>query len=196
MKMKSWKSHTAVVVCFCIANLQILQAQEPSPPKYKLTIAENAATSKRVKKGRVSSQAVVIVTDENDVPVPGIAVTFTLPQLTGGASFAKGGLTSVTTTNASGQASSGSFTAPAGSSFSVGVTASVSGTALSIAVPVAATSAAIAAAGGGGVSIFVILGVVAAVGVAGALVAVKLLGGKSSPQGTIGTPTGVSIGQP
>src|SRR5262249_10529089 len=44
------------------------------PQMYKLTIVDNAGTQKRVKKGRVSSQAVVKVTDQNDVPVAGIAV--------------------------------------------------------------------------------------------------------------------------
>ena len=94
------------------------QANATAPQKYKLTVLENASTSKRVKKGRVSSQAVVKVTDENDVPVPGIAVTFMLPQLSsGGATFAAGGLTSMATTNAAGVASSGAFSAATGSSF-------------------------------------------------------------------------------
>src|SRR5713101_2026174 len=78
--------------------------------RYKLTIVEGASTSKRVKKGRVSSQAVVKLTDENDIPVSGIAVAFTIPQLTGGgAAFASGGFTSIVTTNAAGIASSGAF---------------------------------------------------------------------------------------
>src|ERR1039457_6709780 len=98
------------------------------PQKYKLTILEGASSSKRVKKGRVSSQAVVKITDENDVPVAGIAVAFTLPQLSaGGAAFAGGGLTSVATTTATGIASSGAFSAAAGSSFGVSVAASVPG---------------------------------------------------------------------
>ncbi len=193
--MNSWKTSIAVIVCLCLANLQMLPAQEPGPPKYKLTIVENAATAKRVKKGRVSSQAVVMVTDQNDVPVPGVAVIFTLPQINGGASFAKGGQTATATTNASGQASSGAFTAPAGSSFSVAAAATVSGTAVSIAIPITATATAVAAAAGG-ISTLAIIGLAAA-GVAGAVVAaVKLSGGKSAPQGTIGTPTGVTIGAP
>jgi hypothetical protein len=195
--MNSWRSWTAAVLCCCLANLaEAMPAQQPEAPKYKLTIVENAATAKRVKKGRVSSQAVVKVTDENDVPVPGLVVTFTLPQIGGGASFSNGGLTSIATTNASGQASSGAFTAPAGSTFSVGVTASVSGTVLATAVPITATSVAIAAgAGGAGISTIAIVGIVAAVGVAGAVAAVKFLGKGSGPQGTIGSPTGITFGQ-
>lgn len=192
--MSSWKSSTAVLVCFCLANLQMLPAQEPAPPKYKLTVVENAATAKRVKKGRVSSQAVVEVTDQNHVPVPGVVVIFALPH-DGSTSFAKGAQTSTATTNAAGQAVSGSFTAAAGSSFSVTASATVAGTSLSVAVPVT-TSAAAIAAGGAGLSTLAIVGIVAA-GAAGAAVAgVKLSGGKSSPHGTIGTPTGVTIGAP
>ncbi len=58
--------------------------QEPAPqdtaPKYKLTILESPSTSKRVKKGRVSAEAVVKVTDTNNIPIPGITVTFLLPR--------------------------------------------------------------------------------------------------------------------
>lgn len=196
--MSSWKSSLAVLVCLCLANLQILPAQEPGPPKYKLTVVENAATTKRVKKGRVSSQAVVMVTDQNDVPVPGVAVLFTLPQINGGASFSNGKQTSTVTTNAAGEAASGAFTAPVGSTFSVSAAATVSGTAVTVAIPVTATSTAVAA-GAGGLSTLAIVGIVAAGAVvAGAVIAaVKLSGGKSSaPKGTIGTPTGVTIGAP
>jgi hypothetical protein len=193
--MKSWKTSIAVMVCLCLANLQMLPAQEPGPPKYKLTIVENAATAKRVKKGRVSSQAVVMVTDQNDVPVPGVAVLFTLPQVNGGASFANGKETSTATTDAAGQASSGAFTAPAGSSFTVAAAATVAGTTLATAIPITATATAVAASAGG-LSTLAIIGIAAA-GVAGAVVAaVKLSGGKSAPQGTIGSPTGVTIGAP
>src|SRR5215469_4701173 len=81
-----------------------------APPKYKF-VTEIHSTP-RVKKNRVILQAVVKVTDENDVPVAGVAVTFTIPQIVGGtASFVKGGVTSVVATSAAGFASSGSFVA-------------------------------------------------------------------------------------
>jgi hypothetical protein len=162
-----------------------------APRRYKLTVLEGASTSKRVKKGRVSSQAVVKITDENDVPVPGIAVAFTLPQLSsGGAAFASGGLTSMATTNAAGVASSGALSAATGSSFSITVTASVPGGVLTGAVPVSAGAVAgAAAAGGAGVSTGLIVGIAAAV-VAGAVgAALALKGGSSSSATTPSTPT-------
>jgi hypothetical protein len=174
-----------------------------APQKYKLTVLEGASTSKRVKKGRVSSQAVVKVTDENDVPVPGIAITFTLPQLSsGGAAFASGGLTSVATTNAAGVASSGALSATTGSSFSISVTASVPGGVLTGAVPVSAgavagavgaagagAAAAGGAAAGAGISTGLIVAIAAAA-VAGAVgAAVALKGGSNSSAPTSTTPT-------
>jgi hypothetical protein len=182
-------------------------SRQPStnPQKYKLTVLEGASSSKRVKKGRVSSQAVVKITDENDVPVAGIAVAFTLPQLaSGGAAFATGGLTTTVTTSAAGIASSGAFSAAAGSSFSISVAASVpGGVVLTGAVPVsaaaagaagaagaAAAGAAGAGAGGAGISTVLIVVVVAAVaGGVGAAVALKG-GGNNTPASTAAaTPT-------
>ena len=198
--MTSSRSCIAVFLCLCIITLAEKMSAQESAPAYKLIIVENAATIKRVKGGRVSSQAVVRVTDRNDRPVAGVAVTFALPQFPGGASFANGALTSLTTTNAVGQASSGAFTAPAGSSFSVSVTASVAGAALTAAVPVAATSAAVAGAGGAGVlglstTAIVAIGAAAAA-VTGVVLGVTLSGGgKGAPQGTIAE-TGFTISHP
>ncbi len=194
----------SVLLCCSVLNPGLMAGQEAmpggaqanaAPQKYKLTVLEGASTSKRVKKGRVSSQAVVKITDENDVPVPGIAVAFTLPQLSsGGATFASGGLTSVATTNAAGVASSGALSATTGSSFSISVTASVPGGVLTGAVPVSAgavagAAAAGGAAAGGGISTGLIVGIAAAI-VAGAVgAAVALKGGSNSSTTTSTTPT-------
>lgn len=190
------------VLCFSMIQPIPCTAQEPEKPtqsKYKLTVVEGASTMKRAKKGRVSAQAVVKVTDENDIPVSGIAITFLLPQLSGaGATFAGGGMASIVTTNAVGLASSGSFAAVGGSSFSLSVAAAVPGGVISAAIPVntaalaigagAAGGASGAAAGGAaggagaGLSAGVIGGIVA--GVAGAVVAgvvAATKGGSSSP---------------
>ncbi len=190
------------VLCFSMIQPIPSVAQEPEKPtqsKYKLTVVESASTMKRAKKGRVSAQAVVKVTDENDIPVSGIAITFLLPQLSGaGATFAGGGMASIVTTNAVGLASSGSFAAVGGSTFSLSVAAAVPGGVISAAIPVntaalaigagAAGGASGAAAGGAaggagaGLSAGVIGGIVA--GVAGAVVAgvvAATKGGSSSP---------------
>src|SRR5215470_7949431 len=128
--MSCLRATVSLFLCFVLTIFGQQPTQNESPnivtttQKYKLTIVESASTSKRTKKGRVSSQAVVKVTDENDAPVAGIAVTFAIPQLTvGGAAFANGAATAVVATNAAGLASSGSFAVTAGTSFSMSVTA-------------------------------------------------------------------------
>ncbi len=204
------------VLCFSMIQPIPCTAQEPEKPmqsKYKLTVVEGASTMKRAKKGRVSAQAVVKVTDENDVPVAGIAITFLLPQLSGaGATFAGGGMASIVTTNAVGLASSGSFAAVGGSSFSLSVAAAVPGGVISAAIPVNTAALAIGAGAAGGagagtggaaggagagLSAGVIGGIVA--GVAGAVVAgvvAATKGGSSgptqptTPRGAIGIGSG------
>ncbi len=160
--------------------------------KYKLTILEAASTSKRAKKGRVSSQAVIKVTDENDLPVPGVAVAFTIPQFSGGATFTNGATTSLSSTNASGIATSQTFTTTAGSSFTMGAAVSAPGGGLLTAAIPAATSAAVAA----GISTSALIGIVAAVGAAatgaavGGLAAAGVIGGGGGKTAT------VSVGVP
>jgi len=187
-------------------------------PRYKLVVLEGAGQVKRVKKGRISAEAVVKVTDANDVPVPGVAVAFSIPSFAGGgATFATGSLTSIAATNAAGIASSGSFMAGTGGAFSMGVTASVPGGALTAAIPVnAATVAAAGGAAGGtaagagggaggagaGVSAGVIAGVAAGAVAVAAVAAKVLTGGKKTPDpakppvpsATIGLGTGITFG--
>ena len=188
--------------------------------KYKLTVLEGVTKAKRGKKGRVSSEAVVKVTDENDIPVAGIAVAFSIPQMVGGgAAFTNGALTSIITTNAAGVASSGSFAAASGSAFSLSVTASVPGGAITASVPASTAALAAGAAGGaagggaaaggaaaGGAAAGVSAGVIGAVvaGVAAAAIGVGLgLKGpgdkgttSTTPRGTISGPGGVVFGPP
>jgi len=177
-----FRSTISFILCI-VLGAPALPAQDAQAPaagaqKYKLTIVDNAGTQKRVKKGRVSSQAVVKVTDENDVPVAGIAVIFTIPQFTGsGAAFAGGAFTSTVTTTAAGVATSTPFTAAAGS-FSMAVTASAPVGPLTAAVPVSVS----AAAAGAGISTGVLVAIIAAVGgAAGAGIALANKGGGNNP---------------
>jgi hypothetical protein len=201
---------TVVAIAFSPPIADVAPAAQPAltgqqgalaaPQKYKLTILESAPSSRRVKKGRVSSQAVIKVTDENDVPVAGIAVSFMLPQISGGASFASGGLTSVVTTNAAGIASSGTFSAAAGSTFSVSVSASVPGGAVVTgAVPISTSAAAAGAGAGAGAAgattaaagaghLALIIGVAAAA-VAGGVGAAVALSARTTNNTSTATPT-------
>src|SRR5689334_12615448 len=120
-------------------------------PKYQITVLDDASKFRRVRKGTASSQASIKLTDQNNTPVAGIAVTFTIPQLTGGATFANGALTAVTTTNAAGIASSTVSVASTASAFNVGVAAAIPGqAALTASIPVNTAAAAAAAGGGAG----------------------------------------------
>jgi hypothetical protein len=187
---------------------------------FKLTVIEDASEFRRAQGGRVSSQAVVQVTDENDVPVAGIAVAFTIPQFVGGgAAFANGALTSVVTTNAAGLASSTFTTAASATAgnFSIAVSASAPGQVLTAAIPVNMSAAAAAggaggaaggvagggAAGAGGGISGALIGVLVAVGVAGAVVAAKVAGGGNDSPGPVTQPPStprpsisISLGQP
>jgi hypothetical protein len=158
-----------------------LSWQEPQPPagtaqRYKLTIVEDASKFRRAARGRASSEAVVKVTDENDRPVAGIVVMFSMPQLTG-ASFSGGALTLTSTTTSTGLASAGvSVSTAATTNFSIAVTASVPGSTLTASIPVnaaaaaaagtgsASTTAAGGGGGGGGLSSGALAAIVAAVG--------------------------------
>jgi hypothetical protein len=178
-----------VALSVILAIHSISPAQEPQAgagQMYKLTIVDDAATTKRVRKGRVSSQAVVKVTDQNDVPVAGIAVLFTIPQFTGGGTaFANGAATSMVTTNTAGLASSGPFETSAGSSFNMSVSASTPGGTVTTTIPISIATAAAA----GGVSTGVIVAIIVGVGAAaGAGIALGLKGGGNSPPSSPTTP--------
>ena len=116
-------------------------------PKYKIEVLTAAGKVKKRKKNVISSESVIRVTDNNDVPVAGATVMFSIAQLTGGsAAFANGAVSTIVATNAAGIASTGAVSAATASSFSIAATASVAGQAVSITIPM--NMAAVAAAGG------------------------------------------------
>lgn len=201
--MSSVRTTASIVLTVLLVSPGLSLSQEVTTPgapqRYKLTVIQNASSAKRVKKNRVSAEAVVEVTDQNNVPVPGIAVSFTIPQLVGGASFTSGGLSSVATTNAAGVASSGSFVAGSNSSFSISAVASVPGGTVTATIPVnAAALFGAAAAGGaggaaaGGISTGLLVGIIAGAGVAAGVIAKVATGGKGST--TPSTTTSIGLG--
>lgn len=171
---------------------------EPETQKYRIEVIEGAAKFRRGKRGKVNSQAVIKVTDENNVPVAGIVVAFTIPMLSGGgASFADGASTTTATTNASGVASASFSVAPDASEFSISATASTPGSAVTASVPVS-MSAAAAAGTAAGVSTALIATVVAVGAAAAVGVGVAVTRGNSaSPQTAGGTvPVRIGVGGP
>lgn len=222
-------SARALVACLLSISLFAQQSPPPPPnpsssPAYKIEILSAAGKVRKRKKNVLSSESVVRVTDANDVPVGGIAVMFSLTNLSGGAAaFTNGAVSTIVTTNAAGLAATGSVTAAATSSFQIAVAASVPGQALTATIPVnmaAAAAAGGAAAGGGaagagaaaagagggaaagaGISAGVV-GAIVAAGAAAAVVAAKVATGgnddvrPANPRVRIGGPGGVAVGPP
>lgn len=169
--------------------------------KYQITVIEGASQFRRARKGRASSQAVVKITDQNDVPVAGVAVTFSIPQFVGGAQFINGSLTALSTTNAAGLASASFTTGVSGGAFNMAVAATLApGQAVAATIPVnaAAALATGSAAGAGGATAgsaglsgkVVAIVAVAAAGVVGGTIAL------TSGDEAASAPTPVSIGAP
>ncbi len=191
----------AGVLCWVLLSPGVATAQEPAQAagagqKYKLTILAGASTMERHKKGRSSSQAVVMITDSNNVPVPGITVTFLLPQAgTSGATFTTGGFTSVVTSNSAGIATSGSISSTAGSSLSVGVSAATPGGVLTGTASITTAAAATAAVS----TATLVLVAIGAVAVGAAIVVTTNLtrsNAPTTPTGSIGAAGAVSFGHP
>ena len=181
-------------------SIALMAQESPPPPKYKIEILSAAGNPKKRKKNTISSESVIRVTDQNDVPVAGVTVMFAISQLSGGsASFANGASSTIVTTNAAGVAATGEVEASATSTFNINATASVSGQSVTTTIPI--SMATVAAAAGGGAAISgVMIGVIIAVAAGAAVGAAVALGGGSSSS-TPSTPTtppvaGIRIGGP
>ena len=212
------RSFLSIAISFALLLPPLANGQTPPPaPKYKIEILSAAGKLNSRKKGVVSSESVIRVTDSNDIPVAGATVMFVIAQLSNGsAAFANGAASTIVSTNAAGIASTGAVGASASSTFNISVTASVSGQSVTATIPVnmsavaagagggGAGAAAGGAAGAGGAGISgAAIGILVAVGAAAAIGAgVALGGGKSSnPVASPGpaTPTGgltIRIGGP
>lgn len=171
------------------------QAPAADAPKFKIEILTAAGKAQKRRQGMVSSESVVRVTDENDVPVAGATVTFLLTQVSGGsASFINGTGTNVLTTNAQGLASTGPVTASPQSTFNIVASAGSAGQAASVTIPVSMAAVAAGVGAGAGISaLAVTLIVVGAAAAAGVAVAAGG-GGSSSPTTPPAALPSVSIG--
>lgn len=199
-------SHTflSIGVSFALLLPPVAAAQTgPPAPKYKIEILSAAGKLNSRKKGVVSSESVIRVTDSNDIPVAGATVMFVIAQLSNGsAAFANGAASTIVSTNAAGIASTGAMGASASSTFNISVTASVAGQSVTTSIPVsmstvaagagggaagAGTAAGGAAGAGAGIS-GAMIGIIVAVGAAAAIGAgVALGGGKSNPTSPVTT---------
>jgi hypothetical protein len=196
--MRASRMSQLILLSMALLSVGVGRAQDAQTApggKYSVTVIEDPNPPKDMKDGRFSSETLVRVTDANQMPVSGIAVTFTIPQLKGTA-FANGRLTSIVMTNDKGEASSGAFFTRAGSSFTMSVSAATPGalsTTTAMVVMPAAVPAALAKSRG--ISKRVLIGLVAGAGAAVAVgVIVGTRGGSNSSAGAQGTvgPAGTS----
>lgn len=182
----------AAVICTqpMVAAAQELPAAQP---RFKINVIRGEGAQNRVTKGRATSQAVVEVRDENDRPVAGAIVTFTLPNTGPGGTFTSGGLTTTVTTNQAGQATATFTPNNVAGSYNINVSAAVQGQ--TVTTSIAQTNLAMAAAAGGisGATVGIIVAAVAAAAVGGAMALRGGGGGNSSPVPAAVTP-GLRIG--
>jgi hypothetical protein len=158
---------------------------------------------------RVSREPVIQVVDENNKPVAGAMVMFTLPDYGAGASFANGAKTLLAYTNAEGKAiATGLKANAAAGKFSISVNASYHGSVASGTIAQSNAAAAVAGAGAGAgtgisktlIAVLAVAGGAAAVGAAVALHHGNGGGGSTTPpvipSATINPPGNPVIGPP
>jgi len=208
MKIRIGFKLAAVVLSACMT----LAAQQ-APTRLNLVVTEGEGAINNIKQ-RTARETIVQVQDENHKPIAGAAVIFLLPGDGPGGTFAGGAKTAALVTDANGQAVMPRLTPnQLNGPFQIHVTASYQGQQTSIAI-----SQTNGAGGGGGGSnaahtgisgktIGIIVAVVAAGAVAGAVVATRggnsnpasatIPAGPSTPTGTISLGSGgVTIGPP
>lgn len=144
------------------------RAQEPPKPKLQILIIEGEGAINNIKQ-RTAREPIVEVRDENDKPIAGAAVVFTLPSTGASGSFANGSQILMVTTNEQGRAvATGLRPNNFQGRFQVRVTASHQGQTASANINMQNAPAGApgqAAAGGHGKLIAILAGVGAAVGV-------------------------------
>jgi hypothetical protein len=198
-----------------LSAAQVLVAQESNPgegekPKLKIVILEGDGAINNLRQ-RVSREPVIQVVDENNKPVAGAMVMFTLPDYGAGASFANGAKTLLAYTNAEGKAiATGLKANAAAGKFSISVNASYHGSVASGSIAQSNAAAAAAGAGAGaaagtGISktLIAVLAVVGGAAAVGAAVALSHGNGGSAsttppvgPSATINPPGNPVIGPP
>lgn len=184
------------MACWLLAAA-VLTAQQPqaAAPRFKINVLRGEGAQNRVTKGRATSQAVVEVRDENDRPVAGAIVTFTLPTTGPGGTFTSGGTVTSVTTGTTGQATATFTPNTVAGTYNINVTATVQGQTAT--ATITQTNLAVAAAAGGvsGATVGIIVAVAAAAAVGGAM-ALRGGGNGASPGTPSPTPTppGLRIG--
>jgi len=182
------------ISCVALSLLSPAFGQEATDAgKYRLVVIRGEGDQHNVKQGRSTSQAVMEVRDENDKPVAGVLLTFTLPSQGAGGSFVGGSQVTTLATNNAGRAAVTYTPNKVVGNYALKVSGNVQGQ--SVAASVTQTNIAAAAAGLSTGAIVAIVAVAAGAGIGAALAS----GGKKDPVGgggpgiTTGTPPGLRI---
>lgn len=156
----------------------------------KIRVVEGEGAFNDTKKG-TAQNPVVVIQNQDDEPVPGAQVTFTLPNMGQGGVFERNERTFSTTTDQAGRAGTFGLRPNAiEGSFDIRVQASYQGTSASALIPQSNTSA---ISSSGGSRKLLVLGVVGAI--AGGVLGVMLSrGGGSSAPAPPPNPTGITGG--
>lgn len=190
----------ALAVCFALST-QPLAAQDAQRRirKLKINILEGDGQVNLVRQ-RVASEPVVEVVDENNRPVAGAIVTFTLPTRGAGGSFLNGAKSVSLQTDAAGRAGTTGLQAnQVEGAYKIRINASHQGRTARTTITQANSASGAAAAGagvtvGGGIATKTLVTILVVAGAAAGGTAVALTQGGSST----GTPTspraGVSLG--
>ena len=174
-----------------------MPAQVASPPKLKILILDGEGAVNSIKLG-TAREPIVQVQDENDRPVAGAMVVFTLPDRGASGIFADGSKSLIVHTDTKGQAvARGLKPNQTAGQFKIRVDVSHQGATTSSAVTQSNALAAAAAAGGISAKLITILAIV---GGAAAVGAVAASGGgndaPSTPPSTTVTPGRTTFGPP
>jgi hypothetical protein len=197
-----------VLCCLLGSNYPngLLRAQAPqpgpAPAKLNLIIVEGEGAVNNVRQ-RVTREPIVQVEDENNRPVAGAAVVFTLPGTGASGTFADGSRVLTVLTDQNGRAAMRGFTPNnVAGKMEIRVTASYRGQTASATISQTNVAAA-AAAGAGSGKLIAILAVVGGAAIGGVVAATR--GGGSSPappvsppppQPTVITPGTPTVGPP
>jgi hypothetical protein len=176
----------------------VVKAQVTASPKLKIVILEGEGAINNIKLG-TAREPIVEVQDENDRPLSGALVVFTLPDRGAGGVFADGSKSLMVHTDAKGQVvARGLQPNKTAGQFQIRVDASHQG--LTASSSIAQTNVLGAAVAGAGISakLITILSIIGGAAAAGAVAAASRGGSESAPapNPTTITPGGTRVGPP
>ncbi len=192
----NWMRWLAVGLAFRLAIPGMSAAQAPPAPKLKIVILEGEGAINNVRQ-RTARETIVQVQDENDRPIAGAVVIFTLPDRGASGTFANGARSMTVTTDAQGRAATTGFRPNnLSGDIEIQVTASYQGAAASTIIRQTNVIGPGAAGGAGAGKAIAIIGVIGGAAAAGAIYATRRDRGGTTTTPPPPAATTVSAGTP